>query len=157
MKSKVFAFFLSAFLGFPAMDYWTDVVSNRWFGGGVVTLSMFGNSPKRVEESDSVCIDLARKYIGDNGNVAEDFFKRFAPVAVAEGKKFGLAPSVILVNALLQSKGGSSWCASECNNYTGLKCVAENCKEGHCAEHGDFRYIIFQNAWQSIRAHTLIV
>jgi flagellum-specific peptidoglycan hydrolase FlgJ len=89
---------------------------------------------------------------------SETYIKRFAPVAVAEMRKFGIPASIILAQGLLESNAGGSSLAQRANNHFGIKCFSRHCKKGHCMNftddtHKDF-FMKYNNAWSSYRAHS---
>lgn len=89
---------------------------------------------------------------------SEAYIKRFAPVAVAEMRKFGIPASIILAQGLLESSAGNSGLAQKANNHFGIKCFSRHCKRGHCMNysddtHKDF-FVKYNNAWSSYRAHS---
>ncbi len=90
-----------------------------------------------------------------------DYIERFAPVAVAEMRKFGIPASIILAQGLLESNAGDSKLAQTTNNHFGIKCFSNQCKKGHCANfsddsHKDF-FVRYANVWSSFRAHSLFL
>lgn len=87
-----------------------------------------------------------------------DYVERFAPVAIAEMRKYGIPASVTLAQALLESNAGDSQLATRSNNHFGIKCFSKSCKKGHCVNfsddsHKDF-FIRYTNVWGSYRAHS---
>ncbi|MBL7804595.1 MAG: glucosaminidase domain-containing protein [Saprospiraceae bacterium] len=88
----------------------------------------------------------------------QDYVDRFAPVAMAEMRKYGIPASITLAQALLESNAGESKLVKMANNHFGIKCTARHCKKGHCVNyaddtHKDF-FVKFPNAWGSYRAHS---
>lgn len=88
----------------------------------------------------------------------KEYIDRFAPVAVAEMRKFGIPASIILAQGLLESNAGESDLAQSTNNHFGIKCFSNRCKTGHCANfsddsHKDF-FVRYTNVWSSYRAHS---
>ncbi len=88
----------------------------------------------------------------------QEYVARFAPVAAAEMRKFGIPASITLAQGLLESDAGESKLVKTANNHFGIKCTARNCKKGHCINyaddsHKDF-FVKFPNAWGSYRAHS---
>lgn len=86
------------------------------------------------------------------------YIDRFAPVAEAEMKKFGMPASIILAQGLLESNAGDSELAQVSNNHFGIKCFSNRCKKGHCVNfnddsHKDF-FVKYSNVWSSYRAHS---
>jgi flagellum-specific peptidoglycan hydrolase FlgJ len=86
------------------------------------------------------------------------YVKRFAPIAVAEKRKFGIPASITLAQGLLESNAGDSKLAKITNNHFGIKCFSRSCRKGHCANftddtHKDF-FKKFPSAWGSFRAHS---
>lgn len=89
------------------------------------------------------------------------YVNRFAPVARAEMKKFGIPASIKLAQALLESDAGNSALSKKNNNHFGIKCFSSKCSAGHCSNftddsHKDF-FRNFENAWASFRAHSLLL
>lgn len=88
----------------------------------------------------------------------QEYVARFAPVAVAEMRKFGIPASITLAQALLETNAGESELVRKANNHFGIKCQAKRCPKGHCLNysddsHKDF-FIKYPNAWGSFRAHS---
>ena len=91
-------------------------------------------------------------------NQCRDYVKRFAPIAVAEMRKFGIPASVTLAQGLLESNAGGSRLAHSSNNHFGIKCFSRRCGKGHCVNytddtHKDF-FVKYTNTWGSYRAHS---
>ena len=87
-----------------------------------------------------------------------EYVERFAPVATAEMRKYGIPASIILAQGLLESNAGASPLARKTNNHFGIKCFSKRCKRGHCANftddsHKDF-FVKYTNVWGSYRAHS---
>jgi len=87
-----------------------------------------------------------------------DYVARFAPVAVAEMRKYGIPASVILAQGILESNAGDSKLALNTNNHFGIKCFSNRCKKGHCVNftdetHKDF-FVRYANVWSSYRDHS---
>ena len=89
------------------------------------------------------------------------YLTRFAPVAVAESKKFGIPASIILAQGVLESDMGNSWLARNCNNHFGVKCFSRRCGKGHCKNRGDDShkdfFVNYKSAWASYRAHSQLL
>jgi flagellum-specific peptidoglycan hydrolase FlgJ len=106
---------------------------------------------------------------GDRNNIEQDamelrtqkcreYVKRFAPIAVAEKRKFGIPASITLAQGLLESNAGESKLAKTTNNHFGMKCFSRSCRKGHCTNytddtHKDF-FKKYTNVWGSFRAHS---
>lgn len=89
------------------------------------------------------------------------YIRRFAPLAVAEMKGFGVPASITLAQGLLESRAGQSSLATKANNHFGIKCFSRNCKKGHCLNfsddtHKDF-FMRYSSAWASFRAHSKLL
>ena len=87
-----------------------------------------------------------------------NYVKRFAAVAKAEMKKFGIPASITLAQGLIESDAGFSRLAKSNNNHFGMKCFSRKCKKGHCSNftddsHKDF-FRKYETAWESYRAHS---
>lgn len=98
------------------------------------------------------------KEFGDRLSKCSHYVERFAPVAMAEMRKYGIPASIILAQGLLESNAGESGLSRSANNHFGMKCFSKTCKSGHCANftddsHKDF-FIKYGNAWSSFRAHS---
>lgn len=89
---------------------------------------------------------------------AADYIARWAPVARAEMRKYGIPASVALAQGLVESGAGTSSLARKGNNHFGMKCFSKTCKPGHCIRHTDDSHKDFfrkyKNAWESWRAHS---
>lgn len=86
------------------------------------------------------------------------YVARYAPVATAEMRRYGIPASIILAQGLLESNAGASPLATRTNNHFGIKCFSRRCKRGHCANytddsHKDF-FVKYANVWGSYRAHS---
>jgi len=91
----------------------------------------------------------------------QNYIKRFATVAQAEMKKYGIPASITLAQGLLESQAGLSSLATKHNNHFGIKCFSKKCQKGHCSNfsddhHKDF-FKIYPSAWESYRAHSLFL
>lgn len=100
----------------------------------------------------------------DKGNYSaqvQDYINRFAPVARAEMKKYGIPASITLAQGIVESRAGTSTLAQQANNHFGKKCVLRTCKKGHCMNatddtHKDF-FRIYGSAWESYRDHSVLL
>ena len=86
------------------------------------------------------------------------YIDRFAAVAIAEMKKYGVPASITIAQGLLETRAGESSLAKKNNNHFGMKCFSKKCKKGHCSNyhddgHKDF-FRIYNSAWESYRAHS---
>jgi hypothetical protein len=86
------------------------------------------------------------------------YVDRYAPVAMAEMRKYGIPASVTLAQGLLESNAGDSKLARSSNNHFGIKCFSKKCRKGHCVNftddsHKDF-FVKYANIWGSYRAHS---
>lgn len=55
------------------------------------------------------------------GKVSSEFIAKLVPIAKEEGKKYGIPPSAIVSQAILESNYGRSKLAIAANNYFGIK------------------------------------
>ncbi|MBR9923108.1 MAG: glucosaminidase domain-containing protein [Bacteroidetes bacterium] len=90
-----------------------------------------------------------------------DYVDRFVKVAQGEMKKYGIPASITLAQGLLESSAGESRLSRQNNNHFGIKCHSRSCGKGHCSNfsddsHKDF-FRIYPNAWESYRAHSLVL
>lgn len=86
------------------------------------------------------------------------YVERFADVAVAEMKKYGIPASITLAQGVVETNSGASSLASKYNNHFGIKCFSKKCGKGHCVNfsdnsHKDF-FVRYKTAWNSYRAHS---
>lgn len=87
--------------------------------------------------------------------VKHAYLERFAKVALAEQKKFGIPASVILGTALYHSAAGRRDLALEANNQFALPCSGD--WKGQCVELQGRRYRSYESAWASFRDFSLFV
>ena len=83
------------------------------------------------------------------------FLKRFAQVAVAEQKKYGIPASIVLANALRQSFAGKRELTLKSNNHFALPCTFD--WTGGNEQMGSECYRKYENAWLSFRDHSIFV
>ena len=99
--------------------------------------------------------------VAEKKHICDSYIKRYAPVAVAEMKKYGIPASVTLAQGLLESNVGESKLAINNNNHFGIKCFSRDCAKGHCTNHTDDSHKDFfrkyDTAWASYRAHSLFL
>lgn len=99
--------------------------------------------------------------VNKNNAICKAYVRRFAPVAMAEMRKYGIPASVTLAQALLESDAGGSTLSKRSHNHFGLKCFSKACPQGHCTNHSDdthkdfFRN--FATPWESFRAHSILL
>ncbi len=90
----------------------------------------------------------------------EAFIKRYAPVAVAEMKKFGIPASIKMGQALIESRAGKSRLATQSNNHFGIKCKTKclGCTCRNYADDGAYdMFRVFENPWESWREHSKLL
>jgi flagellum-specific peptidoglycan hydrolase FlgJ len=105
-------------------------------------------------ERYGVSLEVARQ----KQKICYDYVKKYAPIAKVEQQKFGIPVSITLAQGLLESDAGESRLSRSAVNHFGIKCFSHHCKKGHCKNftddtHKDF-FVVYQNAWQSFRAHS---
>jgi flagellum-specific peptidoglycan hydrolase FlgJ len=86
------------------------------------------------------------------------YIDRFAPVAIAEMRRFGIPASVTLASGLLLSDAGQHPLASKANNHFEMRCFSSKCPKGHCINHPGAThkafYTAYASVWGSFRAHS---
>ncbi len=97
-------------------------------------------------------------FVAEKNRLCAEYLEKFAPIATAEMRKFGIPASIILAQGLLESDAGQSKLARTTNNHFGIKCFSKKCAKGHCANftddsHKDF-FVKYPSAWGSFRAHS---
>ncbi len=102
--------------------------------------------------------NIPEELVAEKVAKCQAYLQRFAPVAVAEMKKYGIPASITLAQGLLESNVGDSRLTKANNNHFGIKCFSQKCKKGHCSNftddtHKDF-FRVYQSAWESYRAHS---
>jgi len=99
--------------------------------------------------------------INSINNKCKAYARRFAPVAMAEMGRYGVPASVTVAQAILHSNAGDDALASKHNNHFGIRCFSKECPKGHCSHHGTQAhksfYRNFNTAWESFRAHSLLL
>ena len=101
---------------------------------------------------------VSRAEVEERLGKCKSYAERFAPLAIAEMRKFGIPASVTLAQGLLESDAGDSKLTASANNHFGIKCFSRHCKRGHCINfaddsHKDF-FVKYPSAWGSFRAHS---
>ena len=112
-----------------------------------IPLSIFGSSGTfRRKTEEMPTIDEAIKIA---------YMKRFAQVAVAERRKYGIPASIVLANALRQSYAGQRDYAMRSSNQFGLPCTAD--WAGASDQYGDDCLRHYESAWASFRDHSNVL
>lgn len=106
--------------------------------------------------------EIPQRILEDYHQKAFDYVERFGQIAVAEQEKFGIPASITLAQGLLESGFGKSTMALTINNHFGIKCTPYQRKQkGKCYVFADDtkydRFVKFESAWASYRAHSLIL
>lgn len=101
------------------------------------------------------------KTVENYDETVKAYIKRFAPVAQADMRIYGVPASISLAQGIIESRAGTSRLARSNNNHFGMKCFSRNCRKGHCSNftddsHKDF-FRIYPNAWESWRAHSIML
>ncbi|MFM2266590.1 MAG: hypothetical protein RL757_30 [Bacteroidota bacterium] len=123
-------------------------------------------SEKTVEKSDKKSPKKVGKNVAPKKNATlsdlpplnvpeiVSYCKKYAHVAIAERKKFGIPSSLILANAVRQSFAGQRDCAKRANNHFALPAQDWNGKIETCANGKMRRY---ESVWLSFRDHSLFL
>ncbi len=101
---------------------------------------------------------LSIDFVDEKQRLCLEYIEKYAPVAQAEERKFGIPASIVLAQGLLESDAGQSKLARSTNNHFGIKCFSRTCRKGHCLNftddtHKDF-FVKYPSAWGSFRAHS---
>ena len=112
-----------------------------------IPLSIFGSSGTFRRKTEEMPV------IDEGIKIA--YMKRFAQVAVAERRKFGIPASIVLANALRQSYAGQSDIAQRSNNQFGLPCTGD--WTGASDKYGDDCLRHYESAWSSFRDHSNVL
>lgn len=118
-----------------------------------------GSVASGVSKEETLNFDLS-KSTTSNGNGLKNisaplkakYLKRFAKVAIQEQEKFGIPASIILANALLHSKAGTSKLSSQDNNQFLLPCGKYWDAEKTNIKNQCFRK--YETSWMSFRDHS---
>jgi flagellum-specific peptidoglycan hydrolase FlgJ len=91
----------------------------------------------------------------------ESYVRRYAHLAQAEMRRYGIPASITLAQGLLETNAGASPLATEANNHFGIKCFSKICRRGHCRNfeddsHKDF-FRIYTSPDESYRAHSALL
>lgn len=108
-----------------------------------------------LSSSPLPALDLLEAVKAISPTELKEFLDRFARVAKAEEKKFGIPASLTLAHALLASKAGQSIIAREANNFFVLPCTSD--WEGPTARYDGSCLRKYPNAWTSFRDHSLFL
>lgn len=124
----------------------------------IAFLYMTKATPEPVPTQEQTPVPIAAQKKTKKDPFAEAYIKRFAKVAIAEQKKFGIPASIKLAQGLLESNAGKSRLCTMYNNHFGIKCYSKTCKKGHCSNysddsHKDF-FRTYETAWESWRHHS---
>lgn len=91
----------------------------------------------------------------------QTYIERFAPVAIAEMRKYGIPASITLASGLLLSDAGQHPLATRANNHFEMRCLSSKCPKGHCINHPGAAhkafYTAYSNVWGSFRAHSEMI
>ncbi len=105
--------------------------------------------------------NLSESAINSLNNKCKAYARRFAPVAMAEMGRYGVPASITVAQAILHSNAGDGALATTSNNHFGIQCFSKECPKGHCSHHGTEAhksfYRNFNTAWESFRAHSLLL
>jgi len=105
--------------------------------------------------------NLSESAINSLNNKCKAYARRFAPVAMAEMGRYGVPASITVAQAILHSNAGDDALAIKSNNHFGIQCFSKECPKGHCSHHGTEThksfYRNFNTAWESFRAHSLLL
>lgn len=86
------------------------------------------------------------------------FARKFAPIAIAEKRRYGVPASILLAQALLSSNAGDLALAAQSNNYFLRPCGGGDCAMEHVlAGNGESVVDVFDNMWGSFRAQSLFL
>ncbi|MEK7255331.1 MAG: glucosaminidase domain-containing protein [Bacteroidota bacterium] len=115
-----------------------------------------GNSEAHLDKMEMPFIGGKQNEPGSPGELAaideqtkQAYLQRFAKVAVAEQKKFGIPASLILAAALHQSAAGKRDLTLEGHSHFALPCTKD--WNGKQADFQGKCYRIYGNAWESFR------
>jgi len=80
---------------------------------------------------------------------------------MAEMGRYGVPASITVAQAILHSNAGDDALSLISNNHFGIQCFSKECPKGHCSHHGTEThksfYRNFNTAWESFRAHSLLM
>ena len=116
-----------------------------------------GGSSRTSSTTNSAAVAVSVEILASS-KMVQSYIKRYGVVAKIEEKEMAIPASIILAQGILESAAGSSKSAQMLNNHFAKTCHKKNCKKDHCRNvltesRKDF-YIVYQNAWQSYRAHS---
>lgn len=101
------------------------------------------------------------KIVAEKRKIVDNYIETYAPIALAEQKKYGIPASITIAQGLLESDVGGSRLARNNNNHFGIKCFSKTCTKGHCVNytddsHKDF-FRNFKSPWGSFRGHSILL
>ena len=116
------------------------------------------------ELGNSISVDkeIPQRVLEGYHQKAFDYVERFGRIAIGEQEKYGIPASITLAQGLLESGFGKSRMALTINNHFGIKCTAHQRRQkGKCYIFADDtkydRFVKFENAWASYRAHSKVL
>ncbi len=116
------------------------------------------------ELGNSISVDkeIPQRVLEGYHQKAFDYVERFGRIAIGEQEKYGIPASITLAQGLLESGFGKSRMALTINNHFGIKCTAyQRQQKGKCYIFADDtkydRFVKFENAWASYRAHSKVL
>lgn len=118
--------------------------------GNEATGALFDRLPFPSEREQKSALKAELKLVHEDEQIA--YLRRFAQVAIAERKKFGIPASILLANALLFSNAGNSMGVASANNHFQLEC--SSLWAGNQWKDGERCLRSYQNAWESFRDHS---
>ncbi len=101
------------------------------------------------------------KYTSEKEKRFLSYIDKNHKLAIIEMKKYKIPASVTLAQGILETNGGKSKLATNCNNHFGIKCFSKKCKKGHCKNfsddsHKDF-FRNYSSTKESYRAHSIFL
>jgi flagellum-specific peptidoglycan hydrolase FlgJ len=93
-----------------------------------------------------------------NTKLIQAYIKRYAPVAKIEEREMAIPAAITMAQGILESGAGTTKSSQLANNHFAKTCHLSKCHKNHCKNiapesRKDF-YVIYQNSWQSFRAHS---
>lgn len=120
-----------------------------------ITSEKSGGTPLSIIEGILGATSKKDEFPEIDENTKINFLKRFAQVAVAEQKKYGIPASIVLANALRQSYAGKRELTTKSNNHFAIPCTFD--WTGESEKLSDECYRKYENAWLSFRDHSIFV
>ena len=106
-----------------------------------------------------LCLSLTQKKTKKSKTPphVERYIQRFLKTAKYESKKFNIPVAITLSQGILESQAGKSLLTRKYNNHFGIKWTGKGKYAVFADERPDCRFRVYSTAWESYRAHSILL